>query len=92
MLVGKAPVTGVFDLDPKPCTLTEEELEHAKYIRPTLWGARIDADSQAVWERTMSKAGDVGWLDCPHDWEALLGRFGRDWLLCRRFGCGSATS
>ncbi|CAE7434723.1 unnamed protein product, partial [Symbiodinium sp. CCMP2456] len=87
-LVGEAKVTGIFELDPKPAAMTIAELlDHAKFVRPALWGkvsgAKAREDDQELWDITCSEAGDRGWLHGPYDWDQLQQMFGSEWVPVR---------
>ncbi|CAE7248606.1 unnamed protein product [Symbiodinium sp. CCMP2592] len=89
-LVGEAKVTGIFEVDPKPSSMSVDELlDHAKFLKPALWGkVSGDAshpDDQELWDLTCAEADEKGWLHGPYTWEQLQNMFDSKWIPVRRF-------
>ncbi|CAE7224116.1 unnamed protein product [Symbiodinium sp. CCMP2592] len=89
-LVGEAKLTGIFEVDPKPSSMSVDELlEHAKFLKPALWGkVSGDAshpDDQELWDLTCAEADEKGWLHGPYTWEQLQNMFDSKWIPVRRF-------
>ena len=89
-ITGAAPATGVFRQQPKPATLTEEELmEQSKFLRPAIIGkAKSSSDDRfaaELFEITKKEAAEKGWLDGPLSHDEVTERVGRQWLPVRRF-------
>ena len=89
--MGAAPVTGVFELDPRPAPLGEDDLHaQGKFIRPSLWAkvaaAALDEDAVELWEQTLKEASDSGWMEGPFTWDQLNSEYGESWIPVRRFG------
>ncbi|CAE7298427.1 unnamed protein product [Symbiodinium sp. CCMP2592] len=89
-LVGEAKLTGIFEVDPKPSSMSVDELlEHAKFLKPALWGkVSGDAshpDDQELWDLTCAEADKKGWLHGPYTWEQLQNMFDSKWIPVRRF-------
>ena len=92
-LTGMASASGVFRPDPRPASLSEEELySKAKFLKPLLLGKisaqKVDDLAAAVYELTCDEAADAkGWLDGPYTPAQIDEKLGtQTWIPLRRFG------
>ena len=92
-LTGMASASGVFRPDPRPASLSEEELySKAKFLKPLLLGKisaqKVDDLAAAVYELTCDEAADAkGWLDGPYTPAQIGEKLGtQTWIPLRRFG------
>ena len=90
-LVGEAPATGIFRVQPKTASLSEDDLMlHSKFHRPAIVGKTRSAGAgphlEALFETTVKEARDKHWLDGPHTQEEIDRMFSGQWLPVRRFG------
>ncbi|CAE7229711.1 unnamed protein product [Symbiodinium sp. CCMP2592] len=89
-IVGEEFPSGIFPLEPRPATLTPEELlAQSRSTKPLIWeqvnDAPLDANSRELYEITEAEYREKGWLEQPRSWEELELLFG-DWLPAKRFG------
>ncbi|CAE7635303.1 unnamed protein product [Symbiodinium sp. CCMP2592] len=89
-IVGEEFPSGIFPLEPRPATLTPEELlAQSRSTKPLIWeqinDAPLDANSRELFEITEAEYREKGWLEQPRTWEELELLFG-DWLPAKRFG------
>ncbi|CAE7739579.1 unnamed protein product [Symbiodinium sp. CCMP2592] len=89
-IVGEEYPSGIFPLEPRPATLTPEELlAQSRSTKPLIWeqinDAPLDANSRELFEITEAEYREKGWLEQPRTWEELELLFG-DWLPAKRFG------
>ncbi|CAE7236545.1 unnamed protein product [Symbiodinium sp. CCMP2592] len=89
-IVGEEFPSGIFPLEPRPATLTPEELlAQSRSTKPLIWeqvnDAPLDANSRELFEITEAEYREKGWLEQPRSWEELELLFG-DWLPAKRFG------
>ncbi|CAE7207109.1 unnamed protein product [Symbiodinium sp. CCMP2592] len=89
-IVGEEFPSGIFPLEPRPATLTPEELlAQSRSTKPLIWGqindSPLDANSRELFEITEAEYREKGWLEQPRTWEELELLFG-DWLPAKRFG------
>ena len=91
-LVGLQEPSGVFDLEPRPQQIAEDELwSIAKFVRPALLGkvkhTEPSEEQQDLWDTTMEETTDNGWMVGPFTVEEMHHRTGGEqWLPVRRFG------
>ncbi|CAE7242070.1 unnamed protein product [Symbiodinium sp. CCMP2592] len=89
-IVGEEFPSGIFPLEPRPATLTPEELlAQSRSTKPLIWeqinDAPLDVNSRELFEITEAEYREKGWLEQPRTWEELELLFG-DWLPAKRFG------
>eukprot|EP00435_Cladocopium_sp_Y103_P010138 s2396_g2.t1 len=89
-IVGEAPATGVFRLQPKTGSMSESELmEQSKFLRPAIIGKTKSAGSglhtKELFEITLTEATEKKWLQGPYCYEEVTQLLGRSWLPVRRF-------
>ena len=91
-LVGLQEPSGVFDLEPRPQQISEEELwSSAKFVRPALLGkvrhSDVDRDQKELWDITMDETTTNGWMLGPFTVDEMHDRAGGEpWIPVRRFG------
>eukprot|EP00435_Cladocopium_sp_Y103_P019331 s4141_g4.t1 len=89
-LVGEAPATGIFRLQPKTAAMSETELMmQSKFLRPAIVGKTKSAGkgihSEALYEITLKEATEKNWLRGPLTFEQVSDAVGKQWLPVRRF-------
>ena len=90
-LVGMQKPTGIFGVDVKPRSLSEEELvKHSRRLKPALWSKirsspKSDVDDD-LWALTMEEVTTKRWLDGPYSYDELECWFEGVWNPVRRFG------
>eukprot|EP00435_Cladocopium_sp_Y103_P031944 s3086_g8.t1 len=89
-IVGEAPATGVFRLQPKTGSMSESELmEQSKFLRPAIIGKTKNAGSglhtKELFDITLTEATEKKWLQGPYCYEEVTQLLGRSWLPVRRF-------
>eukprot|EP00435_Cladocopium_sp_Y103_P025318 s3302_g6.t1 len=90
-IVGEAPASGIFRIQPKPAMLSESELmEQCKFLRPAIIGkTKTSGDNDTASELyniTLTEATEKRWLCGPLTYEQVSTMFGQAWLPVRRFG------
>ena len=86
-LVGLQKPTGIFGVDVKPRSFSEDELiKHSRHLKPALWSKirnspKSDFDDD-LWTLTTTKR----WLDGPYSYDELECLFEGVWNPVRRFG------
>ena len=90
-LVGMQKPAGIFDLDVKPRSLSEDELiKQSLHLKPALWAKVRNSPSvgldQELWDLTMEEVKQKRWLDGPYSFEELECMFNGVWNPVRRFG------
>ena len=89
-ITGEARATGVFRQQPKPATMTEEELmQQSKFLRPAIIGKAKNYNenqfAQELYDITLREATEKQWLKGPYTFEEITERVGQQWLPVRRF-------
>ena len=89
-LVGEAPATGIFRIQPKTATISEENLmTQSKYLRPAIVGKTKSAgkgpNSEELYSITLKEATEKQWLHGPYSYEQVTEKLGERWLPVRRF-------
>eukprot|EP00435_Cladocopium_sp_Y103_P014126 s1913_g3.t1 len=91
-LVGEAPATGIFRLQPKTKTATMSEVElmmQSKFLRPAIVGKTKSAGkgphSEALYDITLKEATEKRWLRGPFTFQQVSEEVGKQWLPVRRF-------
>ena len=90
-LVGLQKPTGIFGVDVKPRSLSEDELiKHSRHLKPALWSKirnspKSDFDDD-LWTLTMEEVTTKRWLDGPYSYDELECLFEGVWNPVRRFG------
>ena len=89
-LVGDQKPCGIFDLEPRPSSLSQSELEEcSKFVRPAILGkvkaSSCDEDSVKLWEMTLEESTNNNWLVGPLTVDEVHSRHA-SWIPVRRFG------
>ena len=89
-LVGEAPATGVFKIQPKVGSISETELMmQSKFLRPAIIGKTNSAakteHEEELYDITVKEASEKGWLHGPLEFQGVCDILGNQWLPVRRF-------
>ena len=89
-LVGEAPATGVFKMQPKVGNISKTELMmQSKFLRPAIIGktnsaAKTEHEAE-LYDITVKEASEKGWLHGPLSFQGVCDILENQWLPVRRF-------
>ena len=89
-ITGEAPATGIFRQQPKPATMTEDELmQQSKFLRPAIIGKAKNYGenkfAKELYDITLREAAEKQWLEGPFTHGEISAKLGPKWLPVRRF-------
>ena len=90
-IVGHQPASGIFALEPRPASISVEELDGvSKFVRPALLGkvkaSPVDDDLKELFSITQEEALEKHWMKGPFTPDQIHALHGSAWLPVRRFG------